>query len=196
MRELYTPGSHQCGRWLPKAVDAAANAWQTDACVCFPASTLSCLVACRTVTDVNVRPLGLIIAAISVVSSGMQQILCGTLQRQHKLQSHQLLANTAPVQGVMLLLVGPMVDKAVSGQWVSNYTVTTPAMGCLLLSCLISVGVNISQFMCLGRFSAVTFQVRIVQGAFSTKQRRQWYTAVVKGHSTGGGSRMLFAETG
>jgi solute carrier family 35 protein E3 len=104
--------------------------------------------------------LGLIIAAISVVSSGMQQILCGTLQRQHKLQSHQLLANTAPVQGVMLLVVGPMVDKAVSGQWVHHYTVTTPGLGCLLLSCLISVGVNISQFMCLGRFSAVTFQVR------------------------------------
>lgn len=89
----------------------------------------------------------------------MQQILCGTIQRQHKLQSHQLLANTAPVQGVMLLLVGPLVDKAVSGAWVSAYTLTVPGLSCLLLSCLISVGVNISQFMCLGRFSAVTFQV-------------------------------------
>lgn len=118
-----------------------------------------CRAVRRTVTDVSVRPLGLIIAAISVASSGMQQILCGTIQRQHKLQSHQLLANTAPVQGVMLLLLGPSVDKAVSGHWVSHYTLTTPALGCLLLSCLISVGVNISQFMCLGRFSAVTFQV-------------------------------------
>lgn len=107
----------------------------------------------------SVQPLGLVIAGVSVVSSGMQQILCGTIQRQHKLQSHQLLANTAPVQGVMLLLVGPLVDKAVSGAWVSQYTLTVPGLSCLLLSCLISVGVNISQFMCLGRFSAVTFQV-------------------------------------
>jgi hypothetical protein len=114
---------------------------------------------CRTVTDVSVQPLGILIAAISVASSGMQQILCGTLQRQHNLQSHQLLANTAPVQGAMLLLVGPLVDKALTGQWVGQYTVTTPGLACLLLSCLISVGVNISQFMCLGRFSAVTFQV-------------------------------------
>lgn len=116
-------------------------------------------VAVVTVTDVSVQPLGLVIAGVSVVSSGMQQILCGTIQRQHKLQSHQLLANTAPVQGVMLLLVGPLVDKAVSGAWVSQYTLTVPGLSCLLLSCLISVGVNISQFMCLGRFSAVTFQV-------------------------------------
>jgi solute carrier family 35 protein E3 len=111
------------------------------------------------VTDVSVKGMGLVIAAISVVSSGMQQILCGTIQRTHKLQSHQLLANTAPVQGVMLLLVGPFVDKAVSGSWVSQYVATTPGLSCLLLSCIISVGVNISQFMCLGRFSAVTFQV-------------------------------------
>eukprot|EP00879_Flechtneria_rotunda_P001975 GHRR01002150.1.p1 GENE.GHRR01002150.1~~GHRR01002150.1.p1 ORF type:complete len:375 (+),score=101.36 GHRR01002150.1:344-1468(+) len=120
---------------------------------------VTCGVAVVTVTDVTVRPLGLVVAALSVVSSGMQQILCGTIQRTHKLQSHQLLANTAPVQGAMLLLVGPFVDKAVSGTWVGQYPVTTPGLTCLLLSCAVSVAVNISQFMCLGRFSAVTFQV-------------------------------------
>lgn len=114
---------------------------------------------CSTVTDVTIKPLGLVVALISVLSSGMQQILCGTIQRSHKLQSHQLLANTAPVQGVMLLVVGPFVDKAVSGSWVGQYTITTPGLSILLLSCAISVAVNISQFMCLGRFSAVTFQV-------------------------------------
>jgi solute carrier family 35 protein E3 len=99
------------------------------------------------------------LAAVSVVSSGMQQILCGTMQRQHKLQSHQLLAATSPVQGAMLLLLGPWVDAAVSGNWIGSYTMTSGAMGVLLLSCAISVAVNLSQFMCLGRFSAVTFQV-------------------------------------
>jgi hypothetical protein len=59
----------------------------------------------------------------------------------------------------MLLLLGPWVDAWVSGHWVGDYTMTTPALGVLLLSCAFSVGVNVSQFMCLGRFSAATFQV-------------------------------------
>lgn len=157
-----------------------ANNCVVCAAVCAP---------CRTVTDVTVQPLGIIIAAISVASSGMQQILCGTLQRQHSLQSHQLLANTAPVQGVMLLLVGPLVDKALTGQWVGRYTVTTPGLACLLLSCLISVGVNISQFMCLGRFSAVTFQVSphaLQPAAAGERQQQQASTRDAARNSTGG----------
>jgi solute carrier family 35 protein E3 len=60
----------------------------------------------------------------------------------------------------MLLVVGPFIDQAVSQQWIANYTWTTPALQQLLLSCGLAVLVNVSQFMCLGRFSAVTFQVR------------------------------------
>lgn len=44
---------------------------------------------------------GIFAAGVSVVSSGMQQILCRTLQQKHELASHELLANTAPAQ-VML----------------------------------------------------------------------------------------------
>jgi solute carrier family 35 protein E3 len=124
------------------------------------ASVLLC--SCRTVNDLGsgvTHLMGVIIACVSVVSSGMQQILCGTMQRQHKLQSHQLLAATSPVQGVMLMLVGPWVDAAVSGNWIGDYQITSGAVGVLVLSCAISVAVNLSQFMCLGRFSAVTFQV-------------------------------------
>jgi solute carrier family 35 protein E3 len=65
----------------------------------------------------------------------------------------------AALQGSMLLLLGPGVDAWVSGRWVFDYTMTMPALGVLLLSCAFSVGVNVSQFMCLGRFSAATFQV-------------------------------------
>ena len=41
---------------------------------------------------------GLAVAAMSVVSSGMQQIFCRTMQQKHKLSSHELLSNTAPAQ--------------------------------------------------------------------------------------------------
>jgi solute carrier family 35 protein E3 len=106
-----------------------------------------------------VRPLGVVVAAVSVVSSGMQQVLCGRIQRTHNLASHQLLANTAPLQGAMLLALGPAVDRLVSGNWVTHAGLSARGLAVLALSCTVSVGVNVSQFMCLGRFSAVTFQV-------------------------------------
>jgi solute carrier family 35 protein E3 len=111
------------------------------------------------VTDVSVNTLGLVIAGISVVSSGMQQLLCGTIQRKHKLQSYQLLANTAPVQGAILIVLGPPIDYLITGSNVAKYEWTVPATVILAASCSVAILVNISQFMCLGRFSAVTFQV-------------------------------------
>jgi solute carrier family 35 protein E3 len=61
----------------------------------------------------------------------------------------------------MLLLVGPYIDQAVSQRWIADYTWSSAALQQLLLSCALAVLVNVSQFMCLGRFSAVTFQVRV-----------------------------------
>lgn len=65
------------------------------------------------------------------------------------------------MQGWSLLLIGPFVDLGVGDKWILAYQLSTPALICLLMSCGIAVAVNISQFMCLGRFSAVTFQVRL-----------------------------------
>ena len=61
---------------------------------------------CRTITDLEMgnNVLGTVIAAISVVSSGMQQIFCRTMQQKHSLASHELLANTAPAQARSSLL--------------------------------------------------------------------------------------------
>eukprot|EP00891_Asterochloris_glomerata_P006769 jgi/Astpho2/6769/Aster-07215 len=118
-------------------------------------------VAIVTVTDTHVSSNtgGLLVAGMSVVSSGMQQILCRTMQQKHKLSSHELLSNTAPAQGWTLLLLGPFIDRLVSGLWVFNYEVNVPALTILSISCGCAVFVNVSQFMCLGRFSAVSFQV-------------------------------------
>jgi hypothetical protein len=59
----------------------------------------------------------------------------------------------------MLLATGPLIDQSITQQWVMDYEWTQPALQQLLLSCGLAVLVNISQFMCLGRFSAVSFQV-------------------------------------
>ena len=62
----------------------------------------------RTITDLEMgnNVLGTVIAAISVVSSGMQQIFCRTMQQKHSLASHELLANTAPAQARSSLPMG------------------------------------------------------------------------------------------
>lgn len=112
-----------------------------------------------TVTDVQISMLGLAIAVVAVLSSALQQIMCGTLQRKHLVSSHQLLSNTAHIQGLMLLVVGPLIDQVITEQWVLQYAWSQAAAQQLLLSCALAVLVNISQFMCLGRFSAVSFQV-------------------------------------
>ncbi len=41
---------------------------------------------------------GMVVAAVSVVSSGLQQIFVRTMQQKHKLSAHELLSNTAPAQ--------------------------------------------------------------------------------------------------
>ena len=55
---------------------------------------------CRTVEDLalDITPAGLMVAAISVISSGLQQIFVRTMQQKHKLTAHELLSNTAPAQ--------------------------------------------------------------------------------------------------
>ncbi|KAI8462371.1 MAG: triose-phosphate transporter family-domain-containing protein [Monoraphidium minutum] len=121
--------------------------------------TVAVGVAIVTVADVSVNTTGLVVAGISVVSSGMQQLLCGVIQRKHKLQSYQLLANTAPIQGAILIVLGPPIDFWITGSKVTDYSWTTAAALVMAASCSVAVLVNISQFMCLGRFSAVTFQV-------------------------------------
>ncbi len=63
------------------------------------------------------------------------------------------------LQGWTLLLIGPFLDRYVSSSWVFDFNYTFPALVFLVLSCSMAVFVNISQFMCLGRFSAVSFQV-------------------------------------
>lgn len=59
----------------------------------------------------------------------------------------------------MLLLIGPFIDQRITGTWIGSFEYSLPALQCLALSCTIAVLVNVSQFMCLGKFSTVTFQV-------------------------------------
>jgi len=66
---------------------------------------------------------------------------------------------SAPLQAVLLLIGGPFLDKFITGAWIQQYEYSVPAVVFLITSCSVAILVNASQYFCLGRFSAVTFQV-------------------------------------
>ncbi|XP_072997009.1 UDP-rhamnose/UDP-galactose transporter 6-like isoform X1 [Typha latifolia] len=116
-------------------------------------------VAVCTVTDVSVNARGLIAASIAVWCTALQQYHIHILQRKYSLTSFNLLSHTAPGQAASLLLLGPFVDFWLTNKRVDAFDYTIAPVFFILLSCLIAVGTNLSQFICIGRFSAVSFQV-------------------------------------
>ncbi|KAL9256800.1 UDP-rhamnose/UDP-galactose transporter 5-like protein [Drosera capensis] len=112
-----------------------------------------------TVTDVSVNAKGFIAAFVAVWSTSLQQYYVHHLQRKYTIGSFNLLGHTAPVQAVSLLIVGPFLDLLLTNKKVYAYDYTLTSVFFIVLSCIIAIGTNLSQFICIGRFSAVTFQV-------------------------------------
>eukprot|EP00243_Klebsormidium_subtile_P003863 TRINITY_DN17494_c0_g1_i1.p1 TRINITY_DN17494_c0_g1~~TRINITY_DN17494_c0_g1_i1.p1 ORF type:complete len:341 (+),score=92.84 TRINITY_DN17494_c0_g1_i1:253-1275(+) len=116
-------------------------------------------VGITTISDVSVNFKGFVAAAIAVWSTALQQYYVHSLQKKYSLGSFDLLGHTAPVQAATLLVSGPLVDYWLSGLNLLKYDFSTAALFFITLSCIVAVGVNASQFICIGRFSAVSFQV-------------------------------------
>ncbi|KAK4726336.1 hypothetical protein R3W88_031253 [Solanum pinnatisectum] len=116
-------------------------------------------VAVCTVTDVSVNTKGFIAAFVAVWSTALQQYYVHYLQRKYSLSSFNLLGHTAPVQAGSLLLLGPLVDYWLTNKRIDHFDFTFPSLVFIILSCTIAIGTNLSQFICIGRFTAVSFQV-------------------------------------
>ncbi|KAK1259169.1 UDP-galactose transporter 2 [Acorus gramineus] len=112
-----------------------------------------------TVTDVKINAKGFICASVAVLSTSVQQIAIGSLQKKYSISSFELLSKTAPMQAISLLLLGPFVDYCLNGHSVFKYKFSSGAILFILLSCTLAVFCNVSQYLCIGRFSAVSFQV-------------------------------------
>ncbi|KAL3639856.1 UDP-rhamnose/UDP-galactose transporter 1 [Castilleja foliolosa] len=112
-----------------------------------------------TVTDVKVNAKGFICACVAVFSTSLQQISIGSLQKKYSVGSFELLSKTAPIQAGSLLLLGPFIDYYLSGNLILDYKFSSGATLYILLSCSLAVFCNVSQYLCIGRFSAVSFQV-------------------------------------
>lgn len=116
-------------------------------------------VAICTVTDVSVNGRGMIAASIAVWSTALQQYYVHFLQRKYSLGSFNLLGHTAPAQAASLLLLGPFLDYLLTGKRVDTFGYGVTTVFFIILSCTIAIGTNLSQFICIGRFTAVSFQV-------------------------------------
>ncbi|RDY12644.1 UDP-rhamnose/UDP-galactose transporter 5 [Mucuna pruriens] len=112
-----------------------------------------------TVTDVSVNTKGFIAAFVAVWSTSMQQYYVHFLQRKYSLSSFNLLGHTAPAQAASLLLFGPFLDYWLTEKRVDKYEYNAASLIFMFMSCTIAVGTNLSQFICIGRFTAVSFQV-------------------------------------
>ncbi|XP_075673196.1 UDP-rhamnose/UDP-galactose transporter 2-like [Castanea sativa] len=112
-----------------------------------------------TVTDLNVNAKGFLCACVGILSTSFQQISIGSLQKKYSVSSFELLSKTAPIQALSLLILGPVIDYYLTGKLLSNYKLSSGAFFFILLSCSLAVFCNVSQYLCIGRFSAVSFQV-------------------------------------
>ncbi|WOL13981.1 UDP-galactose transporter 2-like isoform X1 [Canna indica] len=112
-----------------------------------------------TVTDVKVNAKGFFCACAAVLSSSFQQISIDSLLKKYSIGSFELLSKTAPIQALSLILLGPIIDFYLNGKSILKCEFSTAAIAFILLSRVLAVFCNINQYLCIGRFSAVSFQV-------------------------------------
>ncbi|KAM6582510.1 hypothetical protein CsatB_009512 [Cannabis sativa] len=116
-------------------------------------------VGIATVNDVQLNALGSILSLLAIVTTCVAQIMTNTIQKKFKVSSTQLLYQSCPYQAGTLLISGPFLDQFLTNQNVFAFKYTTQVLVFIVLSCMISVSVNFSTFLVIGKTSPVTYQV-------------------------------------
>ncbi|KAK9279456.1 hypothetical protein L1049_013135 [Liquidambar formosana] len=116
-------------------------------------------VGIATVTDLQLNVLGSVLSMLAVVTTCVAQIMTNTIQKKFKVSSTQLLYQSCPYQAMTLFITGPFLDALLTNQNVFAFKYTPQVLAFIVLSCLISVSVNFSTFLVIGKTSPVTYQV-------------------------------------
>ncbi|KAI8013960.1 UDP-xylose transporter 3 [Camellia lanceoleosa] len=116
-------------------------------------------VGIATVTDLQLNLLGCVLSLLAIVTTCVAQIMTNTIQKKFKVSSTQLLYQSCPYQAITLFITGPFVDGLLTNQNVFAFKYTPQVLAFIVLSCLISVSVNFSTFLVIGKTSPVTYQV-------------------------------------
>lgn len=116
-------------------------------------------VGIASITDLQLNLLGTILSLLAIATTCVGQILTNTIQKKLNVSSTQLLYQSAPFQAAILFVSGPFVDQCLTKQNVFAYKYSNIVLVFIILSCLISVLVNFSTFLVIGKTSPVTYQV-------------------------------------
>uniref|UniRef100_A0A2C9WG89 Sugar phosphate transporter domain-containing protein n=1 Tax=Manihot esculenta TaxID=3983 RepID=A0A2C9WG89_MANES len=116
-------------------------------------------VGIATVTDLQLNVLGSVLSLLAVVTTCIAQIMTNSIQKKFKVSSTQLLYQSCPYQALTLFIIGPFLDGLLTNQNVFAFKYTPQVLLFIVLSCLISVSVNFSTFLVIGKTSPVTYQV-------------------------------------
>ena len=85
---------------------------------------------------------------------------CGALQHRYSISGTDLIRRTSPVQGFSMLLLAPFIDSTgEKAHYLLGYTFNSSRLTLLVASCAFAIAVNVTQFLCLGKFSAVSYQL-------------------------------------
>ncbi|KAF0920337.1 hypothetical protein E2562_034804 [Oryza meyeriana var. granulata] len=116
-------------------------------------------VGVATVTDLQLNAVGSVLSLLAIITTCIAQIMTNTIQKKFKVSSTQLLYQSCPYQALTLFIIGPFLDGFLTNQNVFAFDYTPQVLFFIVLSCLISVSVNFSTFLVIGKTSPVTYQV-------------------------------------
>ncbi|KAJ8768695.1 hypothetical protein K2173_023599 [Erythroxylum novogranatense] len=116
-------------------------------------------VGIASVTDLQLNFVGTVLSLLAIITTCVGQILTNTIQKRLNVSSTQLLYQSAPFQAAVLFVSGPLVDQFLTNKNVFAYKYSPIVSAFIILSCVISVSVNFSTFMVIGKTSPVTYQV-------------------------------------
>ncbi|KAG0457701.1 hypothetical protein HPP92_022858 [Vanilla planifolia] len=116
-------------------------------------------VGIATITDLQLNVLGSIMSLFAIFTTCIAQIMTNTIQKRFKVSSTQLLYQSCPYQAMTLFIIGPFLDGLLTKQNVFAFKYTPQVLVFIVLSCVISISVNFSTFLVIGKTSPVTYQV-------------------------------------
>ena len=131
-------------------------------------ATLLLGVAVATVTDARVNFLGTTVSLLAVATTCVSQIWTNTMQKEHGVNSTQLLYAASPYRAAILYAIALPLDvgltsASASGSAKHVFSRDGGSAGAIVfvasLTCVIAVLVNFSTFLVIGKCDAVTYQV-------------------------------------
>ncbi len=114
-----------------------------------------------TVYDVSVNFYGTIIATLAIIATSVSQILTNKYQNhkkeeEEKLDALQLLYQTSPLTAIGMLVMCPFFDDMSA---LANYNYDLPCIKRIIITCILALGVNITNYSVIGSTSPLTYQV-------------------------------------